>query len=151
MTVGVFTLLAVKEQTHSAFYILLPYTIVAIILCFFGLLTSIALLQSYTKDPTLSQKANRNKQQGIQFALAALLIGIFALTFLFLSCLSCIICWTIPNFCTKHQGQNPRPIQPLLPQEFPRASPRPLRQRFIINNPRPRYRRPRAVNRPYRA
>ncbi|CAF1114413.1 unnamed protein product [Adineta steineri] len=142
MAVGVFTLIAVREQTHSAFYILLPYTIVAIILCFFGLLTSIAVLQRYTQDPQLSQKENRNKQEGIQFALAALLIGLFALTFLFLSCLSCMICWTIPNFCTRYQGRNPQLIQQNqqgFPITIPLASPRTPHQRLIRNHRRPRF------------
>ncbi|CAF4367411.1 unnamed protein product, partial [Adineta steineri] len=115
---------------------------VAIILCFFGLLTSIAVLQRYTQDPQLSQKENRNKQEGIQFALAALLIGLFALTFLFLSCLSCMICWTIPNFCTRYQGRNPQLIQQnqqRFPIRIPLVSPRTPHQRLIRNNRHPRF------------
>jgi hypothetical protein len=139
MCIGTFTLIAVKEQSHSAFYILFPYVIVGIILCFFGLLTTISVLQRYTIDPYLSNKNNRSKEQGIEFALAGLLIGIFALCFLFLSCLSCMICWTIPKFCDKFQQRNIR--RPYPQQEFP------VRRRFIVNPNRLRY--PRA-NRIYR-
>lgn len=139
MCIGTFTLIAVKEQSHSAFYILFPYVIVGIILCFFGLLTTISVLQRYTIDPYLSNKNNRSKEQGIEFALAGLLIGIFALSFLFLSCLSCMICWTIPKFCDKFKRRNIR--RPYPPQEFP------VRRRFIVNPNRLRYPRP---NRIYR-
>ncbi|UJR29830.1 hypothetical protein I4U23_017373 [Adineta vaga] len=139
MAVGAFTILAVREETHGAFYILLPYAIVAMIFCLFGLLTSITVLERYTKDPELSQKENRGKQEGIQFALAGLFIGIFGLTFLFLSCLSCMICWTIPNACTKFQGRDPQPISLIKsspPLHFSLASLGTPRQRLILNSPR---------------
>ncbi|CAF3054598.1 unnamed protein product [Rotaria sp. Silwood2] len=152
IAVGVFTLIAVKEKSHNSFNILLPYTIVAIVLCIFGLLTSIDVLQRYIKHPTLSDKTNRNKEQTTQFALSALLIGLFALSFLFLSCLSCMICWTIPNYCAKYQGPMPQlyyrarsnltieiPLQfrgtPLLPT--------------IVQSPHYRRQSPYAVNRAY--
>jgi hypothetical protein len=150
MSVGIFTLIAVKEKSHSAFKMLLPFVIVSIIICFFGLLTSMAVLQRYTKDPFLSNKDNRNKEQGIQFALAGLLIGIFGLCFLFLSCLSCIICSTIPTFCDKHQSLNPQPFysasQRHLSQEFPLQT-----QRRSIRNHLRRYQHPPsyAINRAY--
>lgn len=101
MAIGGFTMIAVKEQSISSFYILLVYSIFGLIVCFFGLLTSISGLQRYRNDPQLSAKENRNKGQGVEFALSGLLIGLFSLAFLFLSCLSCMICWTIPRFCQK--------------------------------------------------
>ena len=139
MAVGAFTIIAVREQTHGAFYVLLPYAIVAMIFCLFGLLTSISVLDRYLKDPELSQKENRNKKQGIQFALAGLFIGLFGLTFLFLSCLSCMICWTIPNLCTKYQGKDPEPIlqiQSSSPMNYPLTPLGTPRQRLIPNSPR---------------
>jgi hypothetical protein len=142
MCIGIFTLISVKEQSHSAFYILLPYVIVGIILCFFGLLTTINVLQRYTIDPILSNKANRSKEQGIEFALAGLLIGMFGLCFLFLSCLSCMICWTIPRFCDKFKWRN-------IPRGYP-SRVLPVRRRFIVNSNRPRYPRPNTANRIYR-
>lgn len=126
MSVGIFTLIAVKEQTYSALKILLVYTIIGIILCFFGMLTSINVVQRYQEDPIKSQKDERNKEEGIQFALAGLLIGLFTFAFLFLSCLSCMLCWTIPKFCHRYPGNNPQrhPIyqQRAGPQNFPRQS-----------------------------
>ncbi|CAF0960304.1 unnamed protein product [Adineta ricciae] len=139
MAVGAFTIIAVREQTHGAFYVLLPYAIVAMIFCLFGLLTSISVLDHYLKDPELSQKENRNKKQGIQFALAGLFIGLFGLTFLFLSCLSCMICWTIPNLCTKYQGRDPEPISQIQsspPMNYPLTPLGTPRQRLIPNSPR---------------
>jgi hypothetical protein len=138
MAAGVFTLIAVREQSHSSFYILLPYILVSIILCFFGLLTSIAAVQRYTIDPYLSITENRNKEQGIELAINGLLVGIFTLSFLFLSCLSCMICWTIPNFCDKYRGQNPLPFYP--PQQssefYPLQTPRLIHR--AISAPFPR-------------
>lgn len=134
--VGIFTILAVREQTHDAFYILLPYTIVAIVLTLFGLLTSITVLERYLKDPDLSDKENRSKEQAIQFALAGLLVGIFAVTFLFLSCLSCLICWTVPNVCRKFQGRHPQPISLYFPNEYPlRPVGTPAQERLIPRTP----------------
>ena len=114
-TVALFTFVAVREETHSAFYLLLIYTLVAVVLCLFGLFTSISVVQRYTLDPLLSQSAQRKKDQGIQLALNGLLIGIFALSFLFLSCLSCLICWTIPQFCSRpvQQQRTDIPLQTL--------------------------------------
>ncbi|CAF1079296.1 unnamed protein product [Rotaria sordida] len=149
IAVGIFTLIAVKEKSHASFHILLPYTIIAILLCFFGLLTSIAILQRYIKHPILSDEINRNKEQEIQFVLSALLIGIFALTFLFLSCLSCMICWTIPHFCDKYQGSMPQPFyrsRPNLPIEIPLQPPRSPIQSIIIQSSRYRRQRPYVVN-----
>lgn len=103
ISVGVFTLISVKEESIASFYVLLPYTLFGIILCFFGLITSISVLQRFTKDPEKKQQSYRTKEEGIEFALSGLLIGIFTLSFLFLSCLSCMICWTIPNFCKKQR------------------------------------------------
>ena len=96
-------MIAVKEETIAAFYILLPYSIFGIIFCLFGLITTIDVLQRFTKDPKKSKQAYRTKEEGIEFALSGLLIGIFTLAFLFLSYLSCMICWTIPNFCKKQR------------------------------------------------
>ncbi|CAF1163525.1 unnamed protein product [Rotaria sp. Silwood1] len=59
IVVGVFTLITVKEKSHSSFHVLLPYTWVAIILCLFGLFTSITVIQRYIKHPTLSDKTKR--------------------------------------------------------------------------------------------
>jgi hypothetical protein len=152
--VGVFTLIAVKEQSHSAFYVLLLYTIIAIILCFFGFLTSISVLERYTEDPSLSNKTNRTKEQTIEFTLAGLLIGIFGLSFLFLSCLSCMICWTIPNFCTKVQETNPqlfyRSQQSGLIQDFPLRSPANSHRSIIRQSLHLRYQRPYRQDRFYK-
>lgn len=140
MCIGIFTLIAVKEQTHKSFNILLIYTIIGIILCFFGLLTSISVLERYRKDPYLSKKENRNKEESIQYALSGLLISLFALTFLFLSCLSCMICWTIPNFCSLYKGINPKLVHPSqrhgIFQEFPLRTPPTPRQMLIRPTPR---------------
>ncbi|CAF3299335.1 unnamed protein product [Rotaria socialis] len=152
--VGIFTLVAVKEKSHAAFHILLPYTIVAIVLCLFGLLTSIIVLDRYLKDPILSDKKNRNKEQGIEFALSGLLVGIFGLTFLFLSCLSCMICWTIPNFCAKHQAPKLQPLYlPLrqtLGQEIQLRIPASPFQRANVRSSRFIHPRSYRVNRIYR-
>ena len=119
--VGIFTLISVREESHSSFYILLPYVLVAIVLCLFGLLTSISVVQRYTLDPFLSNTENRSKEQGIQFALNALLIAIFGLTFLFLSCLSCLVCWTLPGFCSRTAHRLPV-VAPPTPSRRPPGS-----------------------------
>jgi hypothetical protein len=122
MNVGIFTITAAKEKSHSSFKILLPYVIVSMIFCLFCLLTSISVLDRCIKDPFLS----KNKEQNIQFALSGLLIGIFGLCFLFLSCLSCLICSTIPTFCKKSRDPHPQPFYSnrRLSQDIPLQTPR---------------------------
>ena len=143
LAVGVFTLITAREGTHSSFYILLVYVLVSLFLCLFGLVTSINVIQRYTVDPKLSLSDNRDKNQNVQLALNGLLIGLFGITFLFLSCLSCLVCWTIPNFCSKSsEDNNPIPLMsqlnlPLRPRQF---SPRPHRYflpRHFPLNPSP--------------
>ena len=123
-TVALFTFIAVREETHSAFYLLLLYTLSGLVLSLFGLFTSILVVQRYTVDPVLSQSAQRQKGQGIELALNGLLLGLFALSFLFLSCLSCLICWTLPRCCSTTNAGNPRrldlaPDIPLQARRFP--------------------------------
>ncbi|CAF1307036.1 unnamed protein product [Rotaria sordida] len=44
IAVSVFTLIAVKEKSHTSFHLLLPYTFVTILLCLFRLSTSVNVL-----------------------------------------------------------------------------------------------------------
>ena len=134
LSVGVFTIIAAREETHTSFQILLIYVIVALVLCLFGLLTSINVVQRYTVDPNLSKSESRTKIQNVQLALNGLLIGLFGVTFLFLSCLSCLVCWTIPRCCRRSpEAENPIPysqanvpLNPPLRYRQPRPRPRGL-------------------------
>lgn len=134
LTVGVFTMIAAREGTHTSFQILLIYVIVGLILCLFGLLTSINVVQYYTVNPKLSLSENRSKTQNVQLALNGLLIGLFGILFLFLSCLSCLVCWTIPRFCSNsYEEDNPIPYEQQViprfnnPLQYRQPTPRPYR------------------------